>query len=145
MTKAKKGDTVQVHYVGMLSDGSVFDSSLDREPLEFTVGDRQVIAGFEQAVMGLEKGQKATVSIPPDEAYGPYVSELAGTIERSQLPENITPEVGMLLQVVSEDSQDVNHVTITGVDEKTVTLDGNHPLAGQNLTFEIELVDIIRG
>jgi len=141
--QAKQGDTVRVHYVGMLANGNVFDSSLDREPLEFKLGDQQVIPGFEQAVKGLEKGQKTTVRIPPEEAYGPYVAELVGTIERSRLPESITPELGMMLEVVSDDSQQVNHVTITGLDEETITLDGNHPLAGQELTFELELVDIV--
>jgi peptidylprolyl isomerase len=141
--QVKEGDKVKVHYVGMLANGNVFDSSLDREPLEFKIGDQQVIPGFEQAVKGLEKGQKTTVCIPPEEAYGPYVSELVGTIERSRLPDSIKPELGMMLEVVSEDSQQVNHVTITAVDEDTVTLDGNHPLAGQELRFELELIDIV--
>lgn len=138
--KATNGDTVQVHYTGKLDDGSVFDSSRGREPLEFTVGSGQVISGFDDAVTGMEQGDEKTVKIPSDEAYGGRRDELIFTIERTQLPDSIDPEVGQQLQM-SQNGQ-VAIVTITDVSEEGVTLDANHPLAGKDLTFELELVGV---
>lgn len=141
MDRAKTGDTVSVHYTGKLTDGTVFDSSEQRDPLEFTLGERQVIAGFEQAVEGMTTGEKKTVQIPPDEAYGPHHAELVFQVERENLPTEIEPEVGQRLAFQRPDGQTVP-LTVTEISESGVTLDANHPLAGEELTFELELVGI---
>jgi len=141
MSKAKQGDTVKVHYTGTLKDGTVFDSSAGRSPLEFTLGEKRVIPGFERAVNDMSVGDKKTETIPADEAYGPRREELLIEIERAQLPENINPEVGLQLQMTTTDGQQVP-VTITEVKEDAVRLDANHPLAGEDLIFELELVEI---
>ena len=137
---AKNGDTVLVHYVGTLNDGTEFDSSYDREPLEFVLGSGMLIPGFEKAVTGREEGDKVTTVIPPDDAYGEKNEELIAVVPRTELPDHITPEVGMMLQVGIEDG--TMDVTITRVNDKEIEIDGNHPLAGQELTFVIELVKV---
>ena len=142
MIKAKDGDTVKVHYTGKLDDGSVFDSSVDREPLQFTIGESQVITGFEQAVIGMEIDESKTVKIPADEAYGPYNEELVQVIERGEFPPELKLEVGKKLQMRQADGQ-VIVVTITDISESSVTVDANHPLGGEDLTFEIQLVEIL--
>lgn len=141
MSEAKSGDTVQVHYTGTLNDGTVFDSSADREPLSFTLGESQVIPGFEKAVMGMAIGQVKEVTIPVDDAYGPYRDELVLDVERAQFPDNINPQVGMPLQLTQSNGQ-VIKVVVKDVDDANVRLDANHPLAGQDLTFNLELVKI---
>ncbi len=141
MTQAKSGDKVQVHYTGTLDDGTVFDSSSGREPLEFTIGEKQVIAGFEDAVVGMEKGQKTTTKIAVDQAYGQRREEMVVQVPREKLPDGLEPKVGDRLQVGQPDGRQVA-VTVTEISETTLTLDGNHPLAGQALTFEIELVGV---
>jgi peptidylprolyl isomerase len=133
---AKTGDTVRVHYTGKLADGTVFDTSAGSEPLEFTLGEGKVIPGFEQAVTGMKVGEYKKVTIPVDEAYGQRQEDLIFEVGRDKLSPDIKPEVGMQLQ----GSQGV--VTIIKVSETTITLDANHPLAGQDLTFDIELVEI---
>jgi peptidylprolyl isomerase len=138
---AKVGDTVKVHYTGTLADGSVFDSSIGREPLQFTLGDGQMIPGFEQAVIGMALGEIKTVTIPADQAYGPYYEELVFVVSRDQLPPGMAPEVGQKLQMQSETGQ-IMVVTVKEVSETTVTLDANRELAGKDLTFEIQLVEI---
>jgi peptidylprolyl isomerase len=139
---AGNGDTVQVHYTGKLADGTVFDSSAERGPLEFTLGAGQMIPGFEKAVFGMKVGEKKTVTIPADEAYGPYRDELVVEVPREKLPSDVTPEVGQQLGMRLPDGGTII-VTITDVsDNNTVTIDTNHPLAGKELTFEIELVKI---
>jgi peptidylprolyl isomerase len=140
-TVAKSGDTVKVHYTGTLDDGSVFDSSENREPLEFTLGEGSVIPGFENAVMGLKLGDSVTVTIPAGEAYGEYQDNMLMEIDRAQLPQGLNPEVGMQLQMQQMDGTAVI-VVISEVGEDSITIDGNHPLAGKDLTFEIELVEI---
>lgn len=140
MHKASTGDTVQVHYTGKLDDGSVFDSSRGRDPLEFTVGTGQVIAGFDSAIAGMAPGEEKTVTIPAEEAYGAPRDELRFTVDRQQFPDEIDPEIGQQLQM-SQDGQ-VAVVTVADVSEEGVTLDANHPLAGRDLTFELELVGI---
>jgi len=140
-TQVKTGDTVKVHYTGTLEDGSVFDTSLEREPLEFTLGQGQLIRGFEQAVVGMRVGESKTVNIPADQAYGPYNNELISVIERDELPENLDPEVGQQLQAQQSDGQ-IRIVTVIDVSETSITVDANPPLAGKDLTFEIELVEI---
>ncbi len=141
MVQANHGDTVKVHYVGKLEDGTVFDSSYDREPLEFTIGQRQLIPGFEQGVIGMEPGESRTITITADQAYGPYRPEKVIDVDRRQLPEDMEPEVGMRLRGI-EPSGRVIDFTIIGVTDSEVTLDGNHPLAGKNLSFDIELLEI---
>lgn len=141
MAQAKNGDTVKIHYSGKLDDGTQFDSSEGREPLEFAVGSGQVIPGFEQAVEGMAVGESKSVSIPAEEAYGPHREELVQDLPASALPEGLTPEVGMQLQGRSGDGQALQ-VVVTDVKDEAITVDGNHPLAGQALNFSIELVDI---
>ncbi|HDH96842.1 MAG TPA: peptidylprolyl isomerase [Proteobacteria bacterium] len=143
MAQAKEGDTVRVHYTGKLEDGTVFDSSVEREPLEFTIGEGQIIPGFEQAVIGMQPGEKKTVDVPPEKAYGPHREELVLEVERAKFPEHIDPQVGQQLQIPQPYGQAVI-VTVTDVSETSVTLDANHPLAGKNLTFDIELIEIVQ-
>jgi FKBP-type peptidyl-prolyl cis-trans isomerase 2 len=130
-----------VHYTGRLQDGSVFDTSEGKEPLEFTLGQGQLIPGFEQAVTGMKVGESKTVTIPSDQAYGPHREELVQVVPREQLSEELKPEVGMQLQSTRSDGG-VMVVTVTEVSETTITVDANSPLAGKDLTFEIELVGI---
>jgi len=142
MVQAKAGDTVRVHYSGFLDDGTIFDSSLEREPFEFTLGEGMVIPGFEDAVVGMDVGETKTVNIPSDKAYGPYRDELLVSVERSQVPPDIEPDVGLELQIRTPEGT-VTNVTITEMDEDSITLDANHPLAGKDLIFEIKLVEIV--
>jgi peptidylprolyl isomerase len=139
---AKTGDTVRVHYTGTLVDGVVFDSSTDRDPLEFTLGKEQVIKGFENGVIGMSIGEHRTVEIPSDDAYGQYREELTSEIDRANFPNDIEPEIGVQLQVAGETGECVI-MRIIGVSDKTITLDANHPLAGQDLQFNIELLEIL--
>ncbi|XPV76913.1 MAG: FKBP-type peptidyl-prolyl cis-trans isomerase [Desulfovibrio sp.] len=141
MSTAKKGDVVHVHYTGTLNDGSTFDSSEGRDALEFTVGSGQVIPGFDNAIEGMGVGEEKTVKIPVDEAYGPRHDEMMLDVERTQLPSDMEPEVGMMLQVTTEQGQ-VAHMTIAEIGETEIKLDGNHPLAGQDLTFALKLEKI---
>lgn len=140
MAEAKRGDTVRVHYKGTLDDGSVFDSSEGREPLEFTLGGGQVIPGFEQGVQGMSVGDERTINIPSSDAYGEHRGELLLRVPREQFPPDVTPEVGQQLQM--SDGQQTFVVTVQEVQDDAVVLDANHPLAGQALTFELKLVDI---
>lgn len=140
MEKAKTGDNVQVHYTGTLDDGSVFDSSRAREPLEFTVGSGQVIAGFDSAISGMAPGEAKTVTLSADEAYGARRDDLLFTVPREQLPDSVEPEVGQQLQM--SQNGEVAVVTVAEVTSDVVTLDANHPLAGRDLTFELEVVGI---
>ncbi|MFU8811393.1 MAG: FKBP-type peptidyl-prolyl cis-trans isomerase [Balneolaceae bacterium] len=141
MSTVKEGDTVKVHYTGTLKDGSVFDTSNGREPLEFTIGQGQLIPGFEKAVEGLAPGEKTSVDIPSSDAYGDVREDLVINVPKDQLPDDVEAEVGMQLQVNQPNGQPVP-VTITEVGDAELTLDANHPLAGKDLSFEIELVEI---
>jgi peptidylprolyl isomerase len=141
MGQAKSGDTVKVHYTGKLEDGTVFDSSVEREPLAFQLGAGQVIPGFEKAVEGLAPGEKTNAVIPATEAYGPRNEEAIITVERNQLPPNMDPQVGQQLQVQQQNGQPCV-VHVVQVDDAQITLDANHPLAGKDLEFEIELVAV---
>jgi peptidylprolyl isomerase len=144
MAQAKEGDKVRVHYEGQLSDGTIFDSSLAREPIEFTLGQDTVIPGFEQAVIGMEVGESKDVSIPPEDGFGEYSEDLVVNIEKSMLPPDINPELGMQLEVSSEEEEETPRVfTIADIAEDSVTLDGNHPLAGEEIAFKIELLEIL--
>ena len=142
MAQAKAGDTVRVHYEGQLSDGTIFDSSLEREPIEFILGQDKVIPGFEQAVIGMEVGESKDVSIPPEDGFGEYSEDLVVNIEKSILPPDINPELGMQLEVSSEE-ETPRVFTIAEIAEDSVTLDGNHPLAGEEIAFKIELLEIL--
>lgn len=173
MAQAKSGDTVRVHYTGTLDNGSIFDSSEEREaacgdecgdscadhgndcgdhdcgcgerasgPLEFVIGQGNLIVKFEEAVIGLEPGQSVTVKIAADDAYGQRSDQLVAVVERSEIPDHIHPEVGDRMEVVTQDGSGMP-VTVTGVTDTTITLDANHPLAGMDLTFEIRLMEIV--
>jgi FKBP-type peptidyl-prolyl cis-trans isomerase 2 len=141
MAQAKEGDMVDVHYTGTLDDGTVFDSSEGKDPLQFTLGEKQVIPGFEDAVTGMNPGDTKTVKILPEEAYGEHREEMVLTITRDRLPENLELFVGQQLKVPQDDGGDFV-VRITELGDEEVTLDANHPLAGQELTFELKLLKI---
>ncbi len=141
MSEAQTGNTVKVHYTGALEDGTVFDSSEGREPLEFKLGEQRVIPGFENAVVGMTPGDKKKEKIPAENAYGPHRDDMILEIDRDQLPENISPEVGLQLQMTTTDGRQVP-VKITQVEDAKIKLDANHPLAGQDLVFDLELVEV---
>lgn len=140
MVRAREGDTVRVHYTGTLSDGSIFDSSHGREPLEFTLGAGRVIAGFEEAVNGMAPGEERKVTVPAAQAYGSRRDELVFEVPRAQFPDDLQPAVGLEVQLTQGGQRAV--ARIAEVTEETVTLDANHPLAGRDLTFDLELVGI---
>jgi len=140
--QAKVGDTVKVHYTGRLDDGTVFDSSVNQDPLEFTIGSGHVIPGFEQAVVGMSPGEQKTETIATDDAYGPYVEEMVIVVDRTQIPPEMEPQLGQQLQIQHEMGQ-IIPVIVTDITGASVTLDANHPLAGEDLIFEIELMEII--
>lgn len=141
MAKAKAGNTVKVHYTGKLTDGTVFDSSDGREALGFKVGEGQVIKGFEDAVVGMSPGEEKTAHIAPEEGYGHRREELVVDVEKERISGDVSPEVGQQLQLRLEDGRQVP-VTVTEVNDGTVTIDANHPLAGKELVFEIEMVEV---
>ena len=141
MSTAKAGDAVRIHYTGRLNDGTVFDSSDGREPLGFTLGSGEVIPGFDQGVAGMDVGETKTIEIPAEEAYGAYRDDLALQVPRDQFPEDIAPEVGQQLQLGMADGGTLS-VVVTEINDETVTLDANHPLAGKDLTFDLELVRV---
>jgi FKBP-type peptidyl-prolyl cis-trans isomerase 2 len=141
MAPAKTGDTVKVHYTGKLNDGTVFDTSADRSPLEFKVGEGQLIPDFEKAIVGMSPGETKTVQIPSDKAYGPRREEMVLEVGKTEFPEGLEPRIDQRLQVRHQDGQ-VFEVTVTAVSEASVKLDANHPLAGKDLTFDIQLAEI---
>ena len=141
MTQAKSGDTVKIHYTGTLDDGTEFDSSAGRDPLEFTVGSGQVIPGFDKAVEGMNVGESKSVNIPAEDAYGPHHEQMVQEVPRTALPDELEPEEGMALQAKGQDGQIIN-LTVTEVGDEAITVDANHPLAGKALNFDIELVDV---
>ena len=142
MSQAKLGDTVRVHYRGTFVDGTVFDGTMGDEPFELTMGEQKVIPGFENAIVGMSVGEKKTVKVPPTEAYGKYDRSLIVDIERSHMPEHLDLQLGKLLEFTAQDGS-VVLVTVRDITDTKVTLDGNHPLAGRDLIFEIELVEIV--
>jgi FKBP-type peptidyl-prolyl cis-trans isomerase 2 len=141
MGQAKLGDTVKVHYTGKLDDGTVFDTSTERDPLQFSIGEGLVIPGFEQAVVGMTPGESKRTTIPADEAYGPYRPELVMVVEKERIPTDVSVEVGQMLQISQSNGQAIP-VVVTEVSDSQITLDANHPLAGQELIFDIQLVQI---
>ena len=141
MSTIKNGNTVSVHYTGTLTSGEVFDSSLERKPLKFTLGKGQLIPGFERAIMGLSVGEKVTTNIPSKEAYGEHNPEMILQVPNNQLPPELDAQVGMQLQLNQPNGQ-VIPVQITQVKAEMVTIDANHPLAGKDLNFDIEIIEI---
>lgn len=138
----ENGRKVRIHYTGTLDDGSKFDSSAGREPLEFEMGAGMVIPGFEKGVADMQVGETKTIHISAADAYGEHREELVMQFERSQLPEDLEPEVGMALHMQSPQGHPIP-VTVTEVNEESITIDANHQLAGENLNFELELVEIV--
>lgn len=141
MKKAQNGDTVKVHYTGKFNDGTVFDSSKGREPLQFTIGKGNLIRGFEEAVSGMTAGEAKTVSIQPENGYGLRREELVFKVKKEHFPASIEPETGAMLQMRQPDGG-VLDVRISQVAEDSIVLDANHPLAGKDLIFEIEVVEV---
>lgn len=141
MKQATQGNTVKVHYTGKLNDGQVFDSSQEREPLEFTIGEGTIIKGFESGVLGMEVGDKKELNIPAEEGYGVRNESLVANVPRTDIPSNIDVAPGQGLQIQQPNGEKVN-VVVTDVTEEKVTLDANHPLAGKDLVFDVEMVDI---
>lgn len=142
MQQVKSGDKVRVHYHGKLTDGSTFDSSEGRDPLEFEVGSGSVIVGFDIGVTGMQVGEKKTVSIPVEDAYGPKQDDMIMEFSRDRFPEDMVPEIGMQLNMSNGAGQNFP-VVIREVEETTVLLDANHPLAGEELVFDLELIEIV--
>jgi peptidylprolyl isomerase len=140
MAKAKTGDTVVVHYTGRLEDGTQFDTSIGREPLRLEIGGGRFLPGFENALPGMTPGETKTVSIPPRDGYGERRDDMIVSVAREELPGDIDPSVGDRLEMSHEDATFI--VTVAGITDETITLDGNHPLAGRTLVFDIELVEI---
>ena len=141
MLAAKEGDVVKVQYTGRLADGTVFDSSEETRPLQFIIGKNEVVKGFEQAVVGMVSGEKRTVTVPAAEAYGPVNPEQIEEIDLSVLPEDMEVKEGAKLEVTRPDGS-IFYVSVIALTAQTVTLDANHPLAGKDLTFDIEMVDV---
>jgi peptidylprolyl isomerase len=142
MDTAERGDTVKVHYTGRLVNGMVFDCTTGSSPLIFIIGEGELIPGFEEAVMGMKTGESKKVKVPADKAYGPYHKDLKMVVNHDQLPEDFEPEVGARLEMPHEMGYPIIY-TVTEVSESTVTLDANHILAGKDLIFEIQLVEIL--
>lgn len=143
MLRAKHGDTVKVHYTGRLEDGTIFDTSETREPLLFTIGQGSFVPGLDQAVVGMKPGETKKAVVSADEAYGPHQKEKVQAVNRNQFPVHLNPEIGQQFQVLSGDEPDPVLVTVTHVTRSSVILDYNHPLAGQNLIFDIRLLEIV--
>jgi FKBP-type peptidyl-prolyl cis-trans isomerase 2 len=141
MKKASSGDTVRVAYTGTLQSGDVFDSTDTDKAMEFTIGEKKLIPGFEDAVVGMEQGETKQVTIPSDQAYGQYNDQLVVEVTRSSFPDNIEPQIGQRLQAQNQQGQPIL-VTVKEIKDNTVMLDANHPLAGQDLNFEINLVEV---
>ncbi len=142
MDRAKTGDKVKVHFKGSLEDGTVFGSTLNEEPFEFTIGEKNMLPGFENAVIGMKKGDTKTIILPPEEAYGPFKNERVFPMERSGFPEEINLEIGKRLRVRLQDGR-YAIVTVKQFTEDRIVIDENDPLAGKTLTFKIELVEIL--
>jgi peptidylprolyl isomerase len=142
MTQASSGDTVRIHYTGKLTEGTLFDSSEGRDPLEFKIGENKIIPKLEESIVGMAVGDKTTVEVDAENAYGPRQEEAMQTVEWSMVPDEIDLTVGNRLEATGPNGQSMV-LTVVQVTEETVTLDGNHPLAGQDLVFEIELVEVL--
>ncbi|MEL0644762.1 MAG: FKBP-type peptidyl-prolyl cis-trans isomerase 2 [Olleya marilimosa] len=141
MNQVKENNTVKVNYTGKLSDGQIFDTSEGREPLEFTLGQGQLIPGFEKGVIDMKLNEKKTITIAKEEAYGDVNPALIQEVSKADLPQDMTPEVGMGLVSKTQDGRETN-LMVVEVKEETIVLDANHPLAGKDLVFDLEVVDI---
>lgn len=141
MAQAKRGDTVKINFTGKLEDGTVFSSTANREPLEFELGEGKIIPGVEKAVEGMNVGESKTVEVPPEQAYGQHQAELVQEVSRDRFPKDVEPQVGQKFEIPQQQGQSMA-VKVVDVSESTVTLDANHPLAGRDLTFELELLEI---
>ncbi len=141
MAEVKTGDTVTIHYTGKLDDGTQFDSSHGREPLSFEVGSGQIIPGLDKALPGMTEGESKTVAVPADEAYGPVNPQAKQPVPRADIPDHIPLDIGSQLQVQTQDGQTMA-VVVSEVSDDTVVLDANHPLAGETLNFDIEVVKV---
>ncbi len=142
MAKVKKGDKIMVNYTNSLEDGTILDKSFEKKPFEFTLGQRMVIPGFEKAVIGMNDGETKTIKIPPEDAYGPHDKNSVHIIDKSKVQSDIELQIGMKMLARSRDGT-VRNVTLTGINEKTVTVDGNHPLAGKALIFKVTILKIL--
>ncbi|TWG92747.1 peptidylprolyl isomerase [Mesorhizobium sp. J18] len=142
MTEVKSGDVVRIHYTGKLADGTEFDSSAGREPLEFQVGAGQIISGLERQVEGMTVGERETVTIPADEAYGPRDERQVQIVPREAFPQDLNLAVGSRLQANTQDGRQIA-LTVTDIRDDQVTVDANHPLAGRDLIFDVEVVEIV--
>lgn len=142
MGQAKSGDTVRVHYTGRLEDGTQFDSSEGRDPLQFQVGGGQIIPGLEKQIEGMNEGDKATVTVPADEAYGPRDERQVQTVPRSAFPADLDLKMGASLQATTPEGRQIP-LTVVGMSDDDVTVDANHPLAGHDLVFDVELIEIV--
>ena len=142
VAQVKHGDTVKIHYTVKLEDGTIFDTSAKRDPLQFIIGAGQVVSGFEQAIVGMNPSESKTVKVPADKAYGPHREEMVLVVDRNKIPKNLKLELGQELQIPQEDGQKTI-VAVTNISESSVTLDANHPLAGKDLTFDIQLIEIL--
>lgn len=142
MPQAQEGNRVRVHYTGKLNDGTIFDSSEGRDPLEFILGGGMVIPGFDDAITGLELGESITAIIPAEKAYGPRNDEMIIVVEKSQFPAHLNPRIGDKYQIPQENGQ-IAMLTVTDISDEAITLDANHELAGKDLTFDITLVEIL--
>lgn len=142
MAQAKNGDNVKVHYTGKFEDGKIFDTSIESQPLSFELGTGHIIQGFNDAVVGMEQGESKTVTIPPDKAYGDYKKELVIKIEKNKLPPGADPQIGQKLSANHSGNNRKINFTIVEIEDEVLTLDANHVLAGRNLVFDIELIEI---
>lgn len=141
MKSAKKGDNVKVHYVGKLEDGTIFDSTNERQPLGLKIGDGNIIPGFEKRIIGMKIGETKSITVSPEEAFGQKRSDLKIPFKKSSIPDDITPAIGQRLQFKQPNGTKIN-VVVTEITGEDVILDANHPLAGKTLNFEVELVEI---
>jgi FKBP-type peptidyl-prolyl cis-trans isomerase 2 len=141
MNQVKENNTVKVNYTGKLSDGQVFDTSEGKEPIEFTLGQGQLIPGFEKGLIDMELNEKKTITVAKDEAYGDVNKDLIQEVKKTELPQDMTPEVGMGLVSKSPDGQEMN-LMVVEVKDETIVIDGNHPLAGKDLVFDLEVLEI---
>jgi FKBP-type peptidyl-prolyl cis-trans isomerase 2 len=141
MNQVKENNTVKVNYTGKLSDGQVFDSSEGKEPIEFTLGQGQLIPGFEKGLIDMKLNEKKTITVAKEEAYGDVNKDLIQEVKKTELPQDMTPEVGMGLVSKSPDGQEMN-LMVVEVKEESIVIDGNHPLAGKELVFDLEVIEI---
>jgi peptidylprolyl isomerase len=142
LAQAEQGDTVRIHYTGRLEDGTVFDTSRDRDPIQFTIGEGRLMPpGFEQAVVGMRPGESNTVRVPMEDAFGPYREEMVVMVDRDRFPGDLKLEVGQTLEITSSRGQRTL-ATVTNISDATVTLDANHPLAGKDLILDVRLIEI---